>query len=686
MSYSKSIGAVVSIIIVSVLIYSNVARSNIAFAIKPPQASISTINPINEVESGSIIYTLNDRSSFTQMALDTKVQMDITGTINRTKLSQTFVNPSNEWVEGVYVFPLPTNSAVDHLTMHIGSRTIEGQIKERKEAKRIYTKAKQAGKKASLIEQQRPNIFTTNVANIAPGESITISIEYQQVVSIDNDKFSIRFPMTIGERYIPGKPIATPAASVGIIPNTHRVKDASKITPPISQNVDRPISIAINLKAGFNTASVNASYHDISIVDIDTLTKYITLDNTKGNSQADRDFELVWQANNSLTPELALFTQQQGDDHYLMLMATPPADKAFKQFNTPRELIFIIDSSGSMMGASMIQASKALVQAINRLKPTDRFNIIDFDSGFDPLFDSAMPAIKMNKKHGIRFANNLAAGGGTEPLEAIKFALNSRDSHTDDYLRQIVFLTDGQVGNEDEIFRSVRQNIDDDRMFTIGIGSAPNSHLMTKLAKYGKGAYTFIGDIAEVKDKMTELFDKLESPAMTDININFPMNINAEQALGSISDLYKGEVITAVYKLNAIPSKLSISGNTANGVFTKDIHITASNNTTGIDVLWARRKIDQLMNQYRAQYRRVDRDRVQADITNIALDHHLVSKFTSLVAVDITPTKLGSQTNITKTVANKVKAAKTATNSQLWMMFGLVIILLSVVTRRREQS
>jgi Ca-activated chloride channel family protein len=326
------------------------------------------------------------------------------------------------------------------------------------------------------------------------------------------------------------------------------------------------------------------------------------------------------------------------------------------------------------------------VQAINRLKPTDRFNIIDFDSGFDPLFDSAMPAISMNKKHGIRFANNLAAGGGTEPLEAIKFALNSRDSHADDYLRQIVFLTDGQVGNEDEIFRSVRQNIDDDRMFTIGIGSAPNSHLMTKLAKYGKGAYTFIGDIAEVKDKMTELFDKLESPAMTDININLPMNINAEQALGSISDLYKGEVITAVYKLNAIPSKLSISGNTANGVFTKDIHITASNNTTGIDVLWARRKIDQLMNQYRAQYRRVDRDRVQADITNIALDHHLVSKFTSLVAVDVTPAKPGSQTSITKAVANKVKAAKTATNSQLWMMLGLVIILLSVVTRRREQS
>ena len=490
--------------------------------------------------------------------------------------------------------------------------------------------------------------------------------------------------MTVGERYIPGKPIATPNNSTAA--NTHQVKDGSKISPPHSSTIDRPVDIAINLKAGFNASSIKSSYHEVSIVDIDNLTKHITLDNTKGSNQADRDFELVWQANNSLTPELALFTQQKGDDQYLMLMATPPGDKAFKQVSTPRELIFIIDSSGSMMGSSMIQASEALTQAINRLKPTDRFNIIDFDSDFDPLFDSAMPAIKMNKKHGVRFANNLYADGGTEPLEAIKYAFESRDSRSDNYLRQVIFLTDGQVGNEDGIFRTVRQHIDDDRLFTIGIGSAPNSHLMTTLAEYGKGSYTFIGDILEVKDKMIDLFEKLESPAMTNININFPMDINAEQALGSISDLYKGEVITAVYKLNAMPNKLSISGDTANGVFTKDINITAKNSTTGIDVLWARRKIEQMMYEYRAQNRRVDRDKVQADITNLALDHHLVSKFTSLVAVDITPTKPTTEIASTQVIANKVKAAKTATNAQLWMMLGVLLMLVSLVISRRRVS
>ncbi len=688
MRHTKPLGIVAILITLTTLLYSNFLQADISFAQKPTQVQKTSVNPINEVESGALLYHHDDGRKFTQMALDTKVQMNITGVMNRVKVSQTFTNPSNEWAEGTYIFPLPTNSAVDHLTMHIGNRVIEGQIKERKEAKKIYNKAKQAGKKASLIEQQRPNIFTTAVANIGPGESITIDIEYQQAVVIDNDKFSIRFPMTIGERYIPGKKITTPSNAPGIANNTHQVKDASQITPPISNSVHRPISIDINLKAGFDTSSISSAYHNINITDIDLLTKHINL--SDANNQADRDFELTWQAHKSLTPKLALFTQQKDNDHYLMLMATPPKDEVFKKINTPREVIFIIDSSGSMLGASMVQASKALSESIDRLNPTDRFNIIDFDSGFDPLFDSAMPAIKINKKHGIRFANNLHADGGTEPLDAIKFAFNSRDNQSDNYLRQIIFLTDGQVGNETEIFNTVRRNIDSDRLFTIGIGSAPNSHLMTKLAKFGKGAYTFIGDISEVEAKMLELFSKLESPALTNININFPTEINAEQAQGSIADLYKGETIAAVFKLNAIPNNLTIGGNTADGVFTESVAINASNSTTGIDTLWARRKIDQLMNKYQSQHRRIERDQVQADITNLALEYHLVSKFTSLVAVDITPEKIRPESATEPkgiVVATRAsKAAKTATNSQLWMIFGLILILLSVFIRRKERT
>ena len=387
-----------------------------------------------------------------QTALDTKVRMDITGVINRVTVEQFFTNPSNEWVEGVYVFPLPEDCAVDHLTMFVNERIIEGQIKEREEAKKTYEKAKSEGKSASLVEQQRPNIFTTSVANIAPGATIGIAIQYQQAVLIDNDKFSIRFPMVVGDRYIPGTMVATPNNALGVVPNTHRVDDASKITPPSDRQADLPVTISINLKAGFEVASLDSSYHKIVVNDSDELTKQISLDQ---NYQADRDFELTWSANKSLSPELALFTQQKDDHYYLMLMATPPKDDVFKRTNTPREVIFIIDSSGSMAGGAMSQAKRALNRAIARLQSTDRFNIIDFDSGFRPLFKGAVPAIERNKQNGKYFVNRLDADGGTEALDAIEYGLGSRDSKSENYLRQIVFLTDGQVGNEDEIFLSL---------------------------------------------------------------------------------------------------------------------------------------------------------------------------------------------------------------------------------------
>ena len=178
--------------------------TNLAIASSNSQDKQS--NPVNDAESGSMIFKFDDDTSFMQIALDTKVQMDITGNINRVIVEQVFTNPSDMWAEGVYVFPLPEDSAVDQLRMYIDERVIEGQIKEKEEAKKIYEKAKSEGKSASLVEQQRPNIFTTKVANIAPGGTIKVAIEYQQAVSIENNKYSIRFPMVVGDRYIPGTP------------------------------------------------------------------------------------------------------------------------------------------------------------------------------------------------------------------------------------------------------------------------------------------------------------------------------------------------------------------------------------------------------------------------------------------------------------------------------------------------
>ena len=694
----KSISVIATLVSIIGLLLSSSTIADISFSqkpINPQQASLTTTSPVhvNDAESGSMIFEVQGSQSIMQIALDTKVQMDITGVINRVTVEQSFTNPLNEWVEGVYVFPLPEDSAVDHLTMHVDDRIIEGQIKEREEAKKIYEKAKEEGKSASLVEQQRPNIFTISVANIAPGSTIKVVIQYQQAVLIDNDIFSIRFPMVVGDRYIPGTQIATPDDSLGVIPNTHQVKDASKITPPsedlVSFLLDEdyetylPVTIDINLMAGFDIASLESSYHKIHVTQTNQTTKQITLDQSY---QADRDFELTWSADKSLEPELALFTQQKDDDFYLLLMATPPKDEVFKTSNRPRELIFIIDSSGSMSGSSMTQAKKALIKALNRLKSTDRFNVIDFDDSFKPLFGGAVHASDRNKSHAMYFIKSLDADGGTKMLEPIAYALASRDVDSINFLRQIIFITDGQVGNEDMIFATVQQKIEDDRFFTVGIGSAPNDYLLKKLADFGRGAFTYIGSFKEVEQKMLDLFKKLESPALTDIKVEFPPEINAELALDVIYDLYAGETITAAFKTNVLPNSLMITGKTVDGFFRKNITINSSKNTKGLDVLWARRKIDRLTDLYNNASRTRTRDLVKQDIVELALQYHLVSKFTSLVAVDISPTRPDSEMVNSQAIIKKVKASRTATNSQLFMYVGVLILLLSVILRRRQSA
>ena len=632
-------------------------------AIASSNSSENQSNPINEAESGSMLFKFDDNTTFMQIALDTSVEMDITGNINRVIVEQVFTNPSDKWAEGVYVFPLPEDSTVDQLRMYVDERVIEGQIHEKEEAKKIYEKAKSEGKSASLVEQQRPNIFTTNVANIAPGGKIKVAIEYQQAVSISNNRYSVRFPMVVGDRYIPGAPIYTPEDSLGTSFNTNEVKDASEITP-ISENHVRglidenyetnlPVRIDINLNAGFDVISLNSTYHKVRTESLNQTSKYITLAEV---SQLDRDFELTWSANMSHEPEVALFAQENDNSIYLMLMAIPPKNEVFKRSDRPRELIFIIDSSGSMSGDSMRQAKDSLYEALERLKPTDRFNIIDFDSEFEPLFDSAMMASKLHMSEARGFIRKIDADGGTEMYNPIDFALKSRDSESKNYLRQIVFITDGQSSNEASIFNNVSYNIKNDRFFTIGIGSAPNSYLLTKLADFGRGAFTYIGSQQEVSQKMNRLFEKLESPALTDIQVNFPPEITSELAKDVIHDLYAGETITAAFKMNALPDSLEITGKTINGEFNKTITIDKISSTSGIDILWASRKIDRLTDVFNNTFSSKATALAKKGVTEIALDYHLVSRFTSLVAVDITPLRPENEELITQAIIKKAKA------------------------------
>ena len=308
--------------------------------------------------------------------LSTAVAFHVSGMVARARVVQTFRNPGSGWYEGIYVFPLPDNAAVDHLRLRVGERTIEGEIKERAAARRTYAMASAQGKRSALLDQERPNIFTASVANIGPHESVVVELEYQETLRYRDGRFSLRFPMVVGPRYIP-----------------HGVADADRIRPVVLRPAEgrapvNPVSIRVDLDAGVPLAEVSSSYHQVDVRSLGDARREITL--ADGSTPANRDFVLRWAPRPQSAPQLAWFTQKENGRYYALLMLMPTAATARKRL--PREVIFVLDTSGSMAGTSIRQAREALVLALERLTPEDRFNVIEFNSYAHALFPDSREA------------------------------------------------------------------------------------------------------------------------------------------------------------------------------------------------------------------------------------------------------------------------------------------------------
>jgi Ca-activated chloride channel homolog len=622
----------------------------------------------------------------------TDVHMDVTGMIARVSVTQRFVNPTAEWREGVYVFPLPEKSAVDHLRMQVGERVIEGLVRERGEAKRTYETAKSEGRKTTLVEQERPNLFTTSVANIGPSEEVTVAIEYQETLRYDEGTFRLRFPLAITPRYIPGAPVATDEGhprGLGWSPATQQVQDADRITPPVAARSDgyvNPVRIAIDLNAGFPVSRLASTYHPMTIEERAGHRFHLALQD--GPIPAARDFELAWTPDTGAAPGAALFTETKGGKTYALLMALPPA-AGDAGVRPPREVTYVVDTSGSMEGVSIAQAREALLMALDRLQPGDRFNVIEFNSVSVSLFAAPLPVDAETIGRARQFVSGLRARGGTEMLPALKVALaGAREAAM---MRQVVFLTDGAVGNEDEILRFVGDAIGDRRMFTVGIGPAPNSFFMTKAAQFGRGTYTYIGDVREVKEKMTALFRKLETPALTDIAVDWPAGADVWPRV--TPDLYAGEpvVVAAQFNANAAAGNIGVSGRRDGTTWGMLLPAVANVNEPGVGVLWARAKIDALMDTARRGAPDAD---VRSAVLDIALTHHLVSRYTSLVAVDVTPTAPAGTVPMPSALPGNVpegltgfdQLPRTATPAPLLLAIGTVTLLLAAAMALRLRA
>jgi Ca-activated chloride channel homolog len=591
----------------------------------------------NDMTSGSLLLKAKDGAYLEAPRLGSDYNVTISGPTGRTVLTQRFENPSQGWVEGVYVFPLPEGAAIDTLKIVAGNRIITGEVKEKQEAKIIYEKAKETGQTASLVEQERPNIFTNSVANIGPGETVIVQIEYQEAIKETSGEYRLRLPLVVAPRYNPAPVVQTvdfKADGTGVLKTNDPVPDRERISPPVLDprvnDPTNPVSISVQLNAGFDLGAVKSSYHKIITKKVDEDSEVLTL----GDSEvpANKDFELTWTAKGE-APQVGLFTETINGKDYLLATVTPPSiENAAKPM--PRETVFVIDNSGSMDGPSMVQAKEALVQGLKTLKPGDRFNVIRFDDTLTELFPQPVDVTDQNVYTATAFVQGLFANGGTEMIAPLKEALIDDTPSDSSRLRQIVFITDGAIGNEQEMFNILSTKRGRSRVFMVGIGSAPNSFLMTRAAELGRGTFTFIGDGQQVKDRMDELFNKIGQPVITGLKAEID-GAKAELTPGQLPDLYRGEPVVMMAEAAGLKATLKVSGQIGETPWTVSLPVSAAAKGKGISKMWAHRKVTDF--EVGSALGDISVEQAQKSILAVALEHQIVSSQTSLIAVDKTP-------------------------------------------------
>lgn len=589
----------------------------------------------------------------------TNVKVDISGFIARATVTQTFHNPYDENIEAVYVFPLPHTAAIDAMTMKIDERNIVGVMKRRAEARAIYEQALQQGQTASLLEQERPNIFTQSVGNIKPREEIHIEISYVDVLNYDLGTYEFHFPMVVGPRYVPGAPISEkpqlpkelegkvgeveePVRKVtlnpdpsgtGWSPDTDRVSDASRITPPVLKpgyRTGHDIRLAVSLDAGVPVQDIEIVNHAAALERIDTVKARVEI--SPMDAIPNKDFVMKYKVVGE-KPEMAVFAHATGpEQRYFMLMLQPKLDASLLKAS-PRELVFLIDVSGSMSGEPMAKVRAAMRQFLHLSKPDDTLQVITFAGQASQLFEKSVPVTEGNIALALNFTQQLRGGGGTEMLKGIKAVLNAPVDPKRG--RIVVMLTDGYIGNEGEIIAEVGKRAGDAIHFwTIGIGSSPNRLLIDGIAKQSGGMSEVLDLNTNPKLLAIRIMHRIHRAQLTDLQIDWKQLAVYETYPRRIPELWAGRPVILFGRYAAGgKTEMTLSGTAEGTPLMYTLDVTLPDTDPAHDVLakvWARKKIEDLSTQMYS----ADMPEVVEEITRIALDYRLMSQYTSFVAVD----------------------------------------------------
>src|SRR5437763_1428308 len=449
----------------------------------------------------------------------TDVKVNISGFLARATVTQEFQNPFKENIEAVYTFPLPQNAAVDDMTMLVGDRTVRGKILRREEAEAVYEAAKNNGQTASLLNQERPNIFTQSVANILPGEQIKITISYVETLKYEDGSYEFVFPMVVGPRYIPGNETGaqTNANGDGFAPNTDQVPDASRLTPrpvPEGMRAGHDVSIDLTLDAGVPIDGLSSKAQEVDVERPDDHRAHVRLKDQA--TIPNQDFIFRYDVAGKKIAD-ALLTHSSAPGGYFTLILQPP-ERVTAEDVTPKELVFVLDTSGSMQGFPIEKAKETMKLALDNLYPSDTFNFITFSGDTHVLFPQPVPATKENLRKAQAFLQSRSGAGGTEMMKAIKAALDPSDDQS--HVRIVCFMTDGYVGNDMEIISEVQKH-PNARVFSFGIGSSVNRFLLDKMAEQGRGEVEYVTLEDDGSAAARHLHERIRNPLLTDISIDW---------------------------------------------------------------------------------------------------------------------------------------------------------------------
>ncbi|MBX7245560.1 MAG: VIT and VWA domain-containing protein [Candidatus Sumerlaeaceae bacterium] len=576
----------------------------------------------------------------------TSVEANIAGFISRTIVTQQFENTSDRKIEAVYAFPLPQDAAVDHMVITIGDRRIVGNIKKREEARQVYEAAKAQGKVAGLLDQERPNVFTQSVANIEPGARVEVEISYVETLKFTDGEYEFMFPMVVAPRYTP--PITTTetiAITEAGSTSTEPVKTVKPCTCPPSVRAGHDISIEVYLDAGMNLKELTSPFHKLNIDRDPPNRATISLANLK--EIPNKDFVLRYR---TASPKIedALLVTENPKGRFFTLIVQPPERSALPGAIRPKEMIIVIDRSGSMSGNPIEKAKETMKLCIERMGPNDTFNLLSFSGGTGKCFPTPVPNSDDHRREAMDYLADLKGSGGTNMMPAIEEALGRPADPG--RVRIVCFMTDGEIGNDFQIIDAVKRNVGTSRVFSFGIGNSVNRFLLDAMAREGRGAVEYVTLQESGQDAAERFYKRIGEPVLTDITMDWG-NLEVDEIYPRlIPDLFSYQPIMIHGRLKGKPEGVvTLRGKTGSGDFERKIPVSPfpGDHPDGLTSLWARAKVSDIMGRDLAGIQfGTFKPEIRDEITTVGLDYRIMTQFTSFVAVDETRVTTGSSETV----------------------------------------